>query len=138
VQSFLRNYRAKPPTMAVEIGGERVEGISAMVQNSDPFTYFGSRPLRLCEDISIDNGSLSLMIMRRATTLDAPGVLRQLFSRTGRLAHHRRARGFTRVQHALITSLDGRPLPIEVDGDFIGGAPEFVYEAAPGALTVVA
>jgi diacylglycerol kinase family enzyme len=138
VQSFLRNYRAKPPTMALEIGGERVEGISAMVQNSDPFTYFGSRPLRLCEDIAIDNGALSLMIMRRATTLDAPGVLRQLFSHNGRLAYHRRARGFTRVQRAHIASLDGRPLPIEVDGDFIGAAPEFVYEAAPGSLLVVA
>ena len=103
-----------------------------MVQNSDPFTYFGSRPLRLCEDISIDNGALSLLMMRRATTLDAPGVLRQLFSRNGRLAYHRRARSFTRVQHARIVSLDGRPLPMEVDGDYIGTAAEFVYEAAPG------
>ena len=109
-----------------------------MVQNSDPYTYFGSRPLRLCEDISIDNGALSLLMMRRATTLDAPGVLRQLFSRNGRVAYHRRARSFTRVQHARIFSLDGRPLPMEVDGDYIGTAAEFVYEAAPGALLVVA
>jgi diacylglycerol kinase family enzyme len=138
VQSFLRNYRAKPPSMAVEIGGERVEGISAMVQNSDPYTYFGSRPLRLCEDISIDNGFLSVLMMRRATTLDAPGVLRHLFARNGRLANHRRAESFTHVQHARVVSLDGRPLPMEVDGDYIGTAEEFVYEAAPGALTVVA
>jgi diacylglycerol kinase family enzyme len=138
VQSFLRNYRAKPPSMAVEVGGQRVEGVSAMIQNSDPFTYFGSRPLRLCEDISIDNGALSLLVMRRATTFDAPGVLRQLFLRNGRLAYHRRARGFTQVQQARIVSLDGRPLPIEVDGDYIGTAQEFVYEATPGALLVVA
>jgi diacylglycerol kinase family enzyme len=138
VQSFLRNYRAKPPHMAVEVGGQRVEGVSAMVQNSDPYTYFGSRPLRLCEDISIDNGALSLLMMRRTTTLDAPGVVRQLFSRNGRVAYHRRARSFTRVQHARIYSLDGRPLPMEVDGDYIGTSAEFVYEAAPGALLVVA
>jgi diacylglycerol kinase family enzyme len=134
----MRNYRAKPPTMALEVAGERVDGVSAMVQNSDPFTYFGSRPLRLCDDISFDNGFLSAMIMRRATTLDAPGVLRHLFSRNGRLAHHRRARGFTRVEHARILSLDGRRLPIEVDGDYIGTGSEFVYEAAPGALLFVA
>jgi diacylglycerol kinase family enzyme len=138
VQSFLRNYRAKPPHMAVEVGGQRVEGVSAMVQNSDPYTYFGSRPLRLCEDISIDNGALSLLMMRRTTTLDAPGVVRQLFSRNGRVAYQRRARSFTRVQHARIFSLDGRPLPMEVDGDYIGTAAEFTYEAAPGALLVVA
>jgi diacylglycerol kinase family enzyme len=122
----------------VEVGGDRVEGVSAMVQNSDPFTYFGSRPLRVCEDIAFDNGSLSVVMMRRATTLDAPGVLRQLFSRNGRLAYHRRARGFTRVERARIVSLSGRPLPIEVDGDYIGTADEFVYEAAPGALLFVA
>jgi diacylglycerol kinase family enzyme len=109
-----------------------------MIQNSEPYTYFGARPLRLCEDIAIDNGALSLIMMQRATTLDAPGVLRQLFSRSGRLAYHRRARSFTQVQHARIVSLDGRPLPMEVDGDYIGTAPEFVYEAAPGALTVLA
>jgi len=138
VQSFVRNYRAKPPSMAVEVGGDRVEGVSAMVQNSDPFTYFGSRPLRVCEDIAFDNGSLSVVMMKRATTLDAPGVLRQLFSRNGRLAYHRRARSFTRVERARIVSLSGRPLPIEVDGDYIGTATEFVYEAAPGALLFVA
>jgi diacylglycerol kinase family enzyme len=138
VQSFLRHYRAQPPSMAVEVQEQRVEGVSAMVQNSDPFTYFGSRPLRLCEDISFDNGFLSLVMMRRATTLDAPGVLRQLFTRHGRLAYHRRARGFTRVERARIVSLAGRPLPIEVDGDYIGTATEFAYEAAPGALLVVA
>ena len=138
VQSFVRNYRAKPPSMAVEVGGDRVEGVSAMVQNSDPFTYFGSRPLRVCEDIAFDNGSLSVVMMKRATTLDAPGVLRQLFSRNGRLAYHRRARSFTRVERARIVSLSGRPLPIEVDGDYIGTADEYVYEAAPGALLFVA
>ena len=30
----------KPPRMAVEVGGQRVEGVSAIVQNSDPYTYF--------------------------------------------------------------------------------------------------
>ena len=138
VQSFVRNYRAKPPSMAVEVGGDRVEGVSAMVQNSDPFTYFGSRPLRVCEDIAFDNGSLSVVMMKRATTLDAPGVLRQLFSRNGRLAYHRRARSFTRVERARIVSLSGRPLPIEVDGDDSGTADEYVYEAVPGALLFVA
>ena len=138
VQSFLRNYRAKPPTMALEAVGHRIEGVSAMVQNSDPYTYFGARPLRLCEDIAIDNGFLSALIMRRATTLDVPSVMRQLFSRRGRLAYHHRAHCFTRVEQARIVSLDGRPLPMEVDGDYIGDAEEYVYEAAPGALLAIA
>ena len=40
-------------------GAEPVEGITAIVQNSDPFTYFASRPIRVCEGIEIDDGTLS-------------------------------------------------------------------------------
>ena len=77
-------------------------------------------------------------MMRRATTLDAPGRAAPalLAPRAPRLSPPRRS--FTRVQQARIVSLDGRPLPMEVDGDYIGTAEEFVYEAAPGALLVVA
>ena len=137
-QSFLRNYRAKPPSMVVEVGGRRVEGVSAMVQNSDPYTYFGSRPLRLCEDISIDNGALSVLMMRRATDARrarraAPTLLAQRAARVPPPCAQ-----LYPVQQARVVSLDGRPLPMEVDGDYIGTAEEFVYEAAPGALTVIA
>jgi hypothetical protein len=42
------------------------------------------------------------------------------------------------VQHARIVSLDRRPLPMEVDGDFIGSSEEYAYAAAPGSLLVLA
>ena len=34
-------------------------------------------------------------------------------------------------------SADGRPVPLQVDGDHIGDAVEARYEVLPGALTVV-
>ena len=125
-------------SMAVEVGGQRVEGVSAMVQNSDPYTYFRSRPLRLCEDISIDNGALSLLMMRRATTLDAPGVLRQLFSRNGRARIpppraqlHAGAAGARRVaRRPAAPDGGGRRLHRHRRGVRLRGG--------PGALTVVA
>ena len=38
---------------------------------------------------------------------------------------------------ALIESADDRPLPVQVDGDYIGDEQSIRFSAAPGALTVV-
>jgi diacylglycerol kinase family enzyme len=139
LRSYFRDYRGRPPLLEVQVGDERVAGLSAIVQNSDPYTYFRSTPLRVCEHISMDDGTIALTVMRRASLmLDAPGILYRLFSRTGRLAQHRQASSFSRIRHATVRSLDGRDLPIEVDGDYIGAWPEAVYEAAPDSLLVIA
>ena len=45
VSTFYRNYLHKPVRMRVEAEGhDPVEGITALAQNSDPFTYFASMP----------------------------------------------------------------------------------------------
>ena len=64
--------------------------------------------------------------------LRRPGRAAAALLENGRLAYHRRARSFTALQRGAHVSLDGQPLPIEVDGDYIGTAEEFAYEAAPG------
>ena len=58
VSAFYRKYLVNPVRVRLETGGESVEGITAIVQNSDPFTYFASRPIRVCEGIAIDDGTL--------------------------------------------------------------------------------
>src|SRR3954453_2869163 len=37
--AFFRSYRGRPPNLCFEARGEQVEGVSAFVQNSRPFTY---------------------------------------------------------------------------------------------------
>ena len=37
-----------------------------------------------------------------------------------------------------VVSTDGRAIPVQVDGDYIGDAAEAVFGVWPGALTVVA
>jgi diacylglycerol kinase family enzyme len=140
--SYLRHYRGKPPRLSVEARGEQVEGVSAFVQNSEPFTYFRSKPLHVCDDVSLDSGTLSLTVMKRAGTFDAPGVLWRLFREGKRLADHPQARSFTRLDQARVSALDadGRPLPfpLEVDGDFLGEFTDVTYEVHPAALRVLA
>ena len=139
LRSYFRDYRGRPPLLEIEVGGQRVPGLSAIVQNSDPYTYFRSTPLRVCEDVAIDDGTISLTTMRRASLLlDAPGILYRLFARNGRLAQHRQAVSFPRIQRATVRALGGGALPLEVDGDYIGDTAEAVYEAAPGSLLILA
>jgi diacylglycerol kinase family enzyme len=140
--AFFRDYRGRPPRLCLEAGGERTEGVSAFVQNSRPFTYARSKPLHLCDDVSLDSGTISTMVMERAGFREAPGVLWRLFRDGHSLAEHPRARSFPGLTEARITSLEvgGQPLPfpLEVDGDYLGEHTEAVYGVAPGALRVVA
>jgi diacylglycerol kinase family enzyme len=140
---FISRYRGAPPRLVLEADGERVEGVTALVQSSDPYTYLRSRPLHLCDDVTIDSGTLSAMIMKRATMMDTPSMVRRIFSKENRLCGHPQARGFSRITRARVTALpglDGMPLPfpLEVDGDYIGEYTCAEYAVAPGALTVVA
>src|SRR5437763_7647393 len=47
ITQFMRNYLVHPPRVEVQVDGRRVEGVTVIVQNSDPFTYFGPRPIRV-------------------------------------------------------------------------------------------
>src|SRR3954469_7536220 len=51
VSAFYRSYLRNPARLSGEADGERREGITAIAQNSEPFTYFGSRPIHVCEDV---------------------------------------------------------------------------------------
>ena len=140
--AFLRDYRGRPPRLVLEARGERIEGVSAFVQNSRPFTYARSKPLHVCEDVSFTSGTISAMVMERAGLRDSPGAIWRLFREGHSLAEHPRARGFPRLDEVRVTSLekDGAPMPfpLEVDGDYLGEHTEAVYAVAPGALRIVA
>jgi diacylglycerol kinase family enzyme len=55
-----------------------------------------------------------------------------------RIAKHRAIRAFAGIREATVRSTDGRPVPLQVDGDHIGDVTEAVFGIEPGALRVVA
>ncbi len=144
ISAFYRQYLVNPIKLQVEVGGETVEGVTALAQNSDPFTYFASRPVRVCEGVEIDDGALSVGVLERAAQRDMPTLIPRLFSETRPAAGHRRIQHFEGVTAASIASIsetrDGvpRPFPIQVDGDYIGEKVRLDLRVEPGALTVVA
>jgi diacylglycerol kinase family enzyme len=139
IASFNRKYLVRPPRVRVEAGGQSVEAVTVIVQNSDPFTYFGARPIRICKGAGLETGTIGLTVLRRATLLEIPTLIPRIFSaRAETLLRHRQVTGFDPLTAARVTSVDGRPFPVEMDGDFVGEYQQLDYGVAPRSLAVVA
>jgi diacylglycerol kinase family enzyme len=138
VSTFLRRYVVHPPRIDAHVGGGApARGVTVVVQNGDPFTYFDSKPLRVAEGAALDGGTLAGAVLRRAGPVDIPTVMWRLFSERHRVADHKRITPFADLTELRCTSVDGRPIPLQVDGDHIGDYTEAVYGIRPQALAVI-
>jgi diacylglycerol kinase family enzyme len=138
VTRFVRDYLKRPPRIDADLGGETVRGLTVIVQNSDPYSYFGRRPVHVAPPTDLADGRLSGVVLRRAGPLDVPTLMARMLVQRLRVVDHRRVTGFETVDTVRCTSADGRPIPVQVDGDYIGDEVEAVFSVAPQALTVVA
>jgi diacylglycerol kinase family enzyme len=144
ISGYYRRYLRNAVRMHVEVDGATAEGITVLAQNSDPFTYFSKRPVRVCPDVAIDDGHLGLAVLERAAQRDVATLIPRLLGSEQGAAGHRRVRHFPKIREALISSasVDSngqvRPLPLQVDGDYIGERPQAHIRVAPGALTILA
>lgn len=144
ISAFYRSYLYNPVRLRVEAGGEEAEGVTALAQNSDPFTYFASRPVRVCEGVEIDDGALAIGVLKRATQRDMPTLITRLFSESRPACHHRQIEQLSGVTEAVVSSIsetkegDTRPFPVQVDGDYIGEKTRVGLRVVPGAVTIVA
>jgi diacylglycerol kinase family enzyme len=144
ISGFYRHYLRDPVKLEVEVDGERHEGVTAIAQNSDPFTYFANVPIRICDDIAFDDGALSMALLHRAKQRDMLPIAARVLSQRLKASRHRQIEEFDDVGEAMVRSIsmdeDGqpRPFPVQVDGDYIGEHTELRFSVDPGALTVVA
>ena len=138
VSTSLRRWaraRAHPPSLTVEVPGrEPVEGVRlALVSNTDPWTYLGSRAVRTNPGCSFDSG-LGLFALR---SLGLPTVLR-IVGQALRLDGDPGLRSVVRdddVASLRITSEE--PVNLQVDGDHLGRRSDVEFSAVPNALRVV-
>ena len=54
--------------------GETLEGVTAIVQNGSPFTYFQNRPIEIADGAALDSGTLAGGVLHRATLLSMPSI----------------------------------------------------------------
>jgi diacylglycerol kinase family enzyme len=139
IASFFRDYLVNPARMEVSTDtGQSTSGVTVIVQNGDPYTYFGDRPVSLAEGAELDSGTLTALVLERVSPLDVPTIAARALIKGLRLAKHRHIAQFTGVHEVRIRSADERELPLQVDGDYVGSVREAVYTLRPGALAVVA
>jgi diacylglycerol kinase family enzyme len=137
VKTFNRHYLIHPPRVRAEIGGETVDGVTAIVQNAHPYTYFGDRAVRMAEGATLDSGDLAGIVLRRANPIDVPSISWRALSGRSHVVGHRHIRGFSGVPQVRVTSRDDRALPLQVDGDYIGDVSEAVFTCVPQGILVV-
>jgi diacylglycerol kinase family enzyme len=137
VTTFSRRYLLNAPEIAVEVDGQTLEGVTLVVQNGSPFTFFSSRPIEIADGADLADGTLAGAVLTRANPFDMPTIIWRAFARRAQVTAHRRVRSFTGAQRFSVRSLDGRPLPLQVDGDHIGEITEADYGLVPRGLAVV-
>jgi diacylglycerol kinase family enzyme len=138
LRTFARRYLVHPPRLEAAIGDEKITGVTTIVQNAAPYSYFGERPVEMGEGATLDSGDLSGVVLRRARPIDVPTIIWRALSKRARVSRHRQVSPFTALTEVRVRSLDERPLPLQVDGDYIGEVDEAVFGVTPRGIAVVA
>ena len=137
VATFLERYVVNPPRVVASAGGRESEGVSVFVQNAQPYTYFRRRPIQLVDGTHLGSGDLSAAVLTRANAIDVPTIARRLLSTRASVGRHRRVDAFDGLDGLRVRSVDDRPVPVQVDGDYIGELEEAVFSVLPGGLQVL-
>jgi len=135
--TFARRYLARPPRLELQAGERLITGVTAIVQNGSPFTYFKDHPIDIADPARLDSGTLNAAVLHRATPVAMPSIAWRALSPRARVTRHRQVTGLADLAELVVRGADGRPLPLQVDGDYLGEVGEARYAVRPGALTVV-
>lgn len=134
----LARYVRRPPWLRVTVGERSVDAVAVVVQNTDPLSYFGRRPLRVCEDAGLTAGTLSLAALTRASPLELVSVpARVLSGRASTVTAHPHIAAFSAVAEARVEALGDEGAPVEIDGEYVGDRAAVTYRVAPAAIRVV-
>ena len=135
LRQFFRTDR-RHPALALETPGlDPIEKLfMTIVTNTTPWTYFGDRPLEPTPDASFDTG-LDAFSLRRLGTVRTGNDLRRLLV-GGPTPRGRKV--VTLHDLPALTLRTTRPIPVEVDGEYLGEHSDPVLFSVPEALGVIA
>lgn len=135
--TFMKRTLWRLPKLTVEVADEQLTGTTVVVQNGDPYTFFNNWPIRILEGEQLDSGTFAIAVLKRTNPLDSPTLAARLLSSKLSAAEHRSIATYPESKRMQLYSVDGRPFPLQVDGDYIGETDCASFEIHPGALSVV-
>jgi len=134
--TWFRHYDHSRPRFDIELDNGEVisDCILAIVSNTTPYTYFGTRPIVAAPDANLDRPLfLTAFRSRHAVTITRLGISALASGRTlhrhRSVAHRRDLTGFTIVGHG--------PFPWQADGDYLGEVERLPFRWEPNALKLV-
>ena len=138
IRTFLERYVVRPPKLEVTVDGRDLRGRQRLRAERRRLHVLPDPP---GPDLRGLGARLRRPLGRRAHARE-PGrrpddrLPRALQARR-RSPSHRQVEPFSGVQEVLIRSVDGRPLPVHVDGDHISDEVEVRFAVEPHALRVI-
>lgn len=105
----------------------------AIFQNVNPYTYLGERAMRLCPEADLDGGldAFAVDTMRVRTIL--PTALKAFRAQPKIRGRHLL---YLKDQPRFLVKSD-QPMPVQMDGEFVGERDEVSIEWVPNALSVL-
>ena len=134
IRAGLGEYRGVDPLISMSVeGGEEERVVLAVTCNARPFTYFKKMPVDVCPQASLDGG-LDVFGLQKVTSQYVPRIAWALLVSQ---SHVRWKKG---TYHHDVRAIDlkaDRPLPVQVDGDYIGKWTSAEIRLIPDALDVL-
>ncbi|MEO3797896.1 diacylglycerol kinase family protein [Nonomuraea sp. B10E15] len=139
VNTALRHYLAtdkRHPAMTLTGPGiPATEGVfMAIISNTSPWTYVGTRPVTPTPWASFETG-LDLLGLRRMSPIALAPVIRHILTESDVLPSGRHLVQLHDEPEFTLTA--GRPVAFELDGDYLGERETVTFRSTPNALQVL-
>lgn len=134
--TWLRHYDRTTPHFAVHHGpDDEVEGFFTIVQNTNPYTFLGPRPLDVAPEATLDRALTAVTFRNLGPRLTVSAIGAALRGRPGLLL---RMPGLAyRTDLSEVRVAGHGPFPYQADGDFLGEVDSLVLRHEPGVLRLV-
>jgi diacylglycerol kinase family enzyme len=137
VRLFFAGVDRKHPPIRLRWGAnlehQREDLFVAICQKTKPFTYFGSREMNICPDARLEKGLDCLAL----DTMSTPTILRIVGEMFTRARHTKNKHVLYLHDEQQIEATSDIPLPLQMDGEYIGDRTKVLFEAVPDALSIV-
>ena len=113
--------------------GQELEGVTVIAQNSEQYTYFGRRPIRLSPGVQLDDGALGVVVLKRARPdRAAHGRVAGLLGPGRDGGRHRQIENFPGTRRAEVGHRGGTPSPCRWTATTSASGKQATFTAAPG------